>query len=223
MAGPTDFELRHASFERARFQTEHLRGAAVAPHAPSGFLENGPDMIALDLGQPLAAARRAQSRARRLDDESRAGRDDDRALDDVPKLPDIAGPRVSLEREDLFLRNGLDSFAQGFRKFFDEAPGQYRNVLLTFAERRHRDRKDIEPVVQVLPERQVGDGPLEITVGGGNHARVDGNRTRAAEALDLTLLQHAQQLDLHVAGQLADLVEEDGRAIGDFESTDLPG
>ena len=69
-ARPPDLELRHASFERARFQSEHFRGAAVAPYAPSGFLENGPDVIALDLGQPLAAARRAQTRARRLDDES---------------------------------------------------------------------------------------------------------------------------------------------------------
>src|SRR5260221_1328287 len=145
MAGPTDFELRHASFERARFQTEHLRGAAVAPHAPSGFLENGPDMIALDLGQPLAAARRAQSRARRLDHESRAGRDDDRALDDIPKLPDIAGPRVSLERKDLVLRNALDSFAQGFRKFLVEAPGQYRNSIITITTRRHRDRRKTGP------------------------------------------------------------------------------
>ena len=83
--------------------------------------------------------------------------------------------------------------------------------------------KTVEPVGQVLPERAVGDGALEIAVGGGNHTHVDVNRTRAAQALDLPLLQHAQQLDLNVARQFADFVEKNGGVVGDFESTDLPG
>ena len=45
---------------------------------------------------------------------------------------------------------------------------------------------------------------------------------RAAEPLDLPLLEHAQQLDLDVRRQLADLVEKDRRAIGQLEAADLP-
>ena len=46
---------------------------------------------------------------------------------------------------------------------------------------------------------------------------------RAAEPFDLSLLEHAQQLDLDLRRQVADLVEEDRRAIGQFEAPDLPG
>ena len=45
---------------------------------------------------------------------------------------------------------------------------------------------------------------------------------RAAQALDDALLQHAQQLDLHLQRQFADLVEEQRRLIGGFEAADLP-
>ena len=46
-------------------------------------------------------------------------------------------------------------------------------------------------------------------------------RLRAAEPLDLPLFQHAQQLDLHVERQVADLVEEDRRVIRQLEASDL--
>ena len=36
------------------------------------------------------------------------------------------------------------------------------------------------------------------------------------------LLEHAEQLHLHVGRQLADLVEEEGRLVGGFEAADLP-
>ena len=44
---------------------------------------------------------------------------------------------------------------------------------------------------------------------------------RAAEPLDLPFLEHAQQLDLHVERQVADLVEEDRRVVGELEAADL--
>ena len=41
------------------------------------------------------------------------------------------------------------------------------------------------------------------------------------EPLELARLQHAQQLRLHIERQLADLVEEEGRAVRDLEAADL--
>ena len=46
---------------------------------------------------------------------------------------------------------------------------------------------------------------------------VDADRRRAAEALDLALLQHAQQLDLRRRADVADLVEEERAALGQLE------
>ena len=56
---------------------------------------------------------------------------------------------------------------------------------------------------------------------GGDDARVDFGGPRAAQPLDLLLLQHAQELDLDVGRQVANLVQEDRRSVGQLEAPDL--
>ena len=46
---------------------------------------------------------------------------------------------------------------------------------------------------------------------------------RAADALELALLEHAEQLGLGFGGHLADLVEEERAAVGQLEPADPPG
>ena len=53
-----------------------------------------------------------------------------------------------------------------------------------------------EPVEEVLAERALLHHLLQIDVGRGDHARVELDRPRFADALDLALLQRAQQLRL---------------------------
>jgi hypothetical protein len=47
--------------------------------------------------------------------------------------------------------------------------------------------------------------------------------SRAADALELALLQHAQQLGLQVERHLADLVEEQRAAVGELERAGARG
>src|SRR5215471_21143146 len=54
-------------------------------------------------------------------------------------------------------------------------------------------------------------------VGRGDEANVDPDRPRAADARELALLEHAQQLHLNRGAQVADLVEKEGAALGQFE------
>jgi hypothetical protein len=63
--------------------------------------------------------------------------------------------------------------------------------------------------------------PLEVLVGGGDHAHVHLDRPRRAEPLDLALLEHAQHLGLRLQAHVADLVEEDRAAVGLLELADL--
>ena len=70
----------------------------------------------------------------------------------------------------------------------------------------HRD--DVEAVEEILAERAVGDHLREIRMGRGDHAHVDLDRVRVADALELALLQHAQQLRLQRGAHRPDLVEE---------------
>ena len=57
----------------------------------------------------------------------------------------------------------------------------------------------------------------QVAVGGGDDAHVDLDRALGADRVDLAFLQGAQQLDLHVQRQLADLVQEQGAAVGLLE------
>ena len=108
------------------------------------------------------------------------------------------------------------------RELIDEAPHEQGDVLGPIAQRRHFDRKDVETVVQVLPERVLGDALFQVAVCRRNDPDVDAHGLRAAEPLNLPLLEHAQQLDLRVGRQVADLVEKDRRMIRQFEPPDLP-
>ncbi len=56
-------------------------------------------------------------------------------------------------------------------------------------------------------------------MGRGDHAHVDLHGTRAANPLQFALLQHTQQLGLEGRRDFADLVEEDGAAVGRFETS----
>ena len=56
---------------------------------------------------------------------------------------------------------------------------------------------------------------------GGDDSRVDLGGLRAAQPLDLPVLEHAKQLDLDVGWQVANLVQEDRRSVGELEAPDL--
>src|SRR5262249_43683799 len=51
-----------------------------------------------------------------------------------------------------------------------------------------------------------------------NDAHIDPRRRRGAEALEFPLLEYAQEFDLQVEGQFADLVQEDRAAMGELEA-----
>ena len=65
------------------------------------------------------------------------------------------------------------------------------------------------------------DELLEVAVGRRDEANVDADRLDAADALELALLQRAQELHLHLDGDLADLVEEERAAVGELEAPGL--
>ena len=79
----------------------------------------------------------------------------------------------------------------------------------------------VEAVVEILAEPAGLDLLLEVAVGGGDEAHVDVDGLDAADALELALLQRAQQLHLHLDRDLADLVEEEGAAVGQLEAAGL--
>ena len=84
---------------------------------------------------------------------------------------------------------------------------------MPLAQRRHVDREDVEPVVEILAEGAVLGEVEQAPVGGRDQPDVDPLDLARADRLDLALLEHAEQLCLGVERQLADLVEEDRAAM----------
>ena len=146
-----------------------------------------------------------------------------RALDDVLQLARIARPVIRRQHVDRRGGEPADVAAVLGRIALQEVVGEQQHVGLPLAQRRDEDREDVEAVEQVLAEAALLDRPLEILVGRGNQPDVGLQRLVAAEALELPLLQDAQQLDLRRQLHVANLVEEQRPSLGQFEPPLLAG
>ena len=94
------------------------------------------------------------------------------------------------------------------------------DVVGSLSEGRYRDREDVQAVVEIVAEALRSNHFAEITVGRGDHAHVDLERTCPADTLELVLLQHAEELGLQLQGDLADLVEEQRATVRELEPSD---
>ena len=97
----------------------------------------------------------------------------------------------------------------GFLEPLQKVLREQRNIFLPLTKRRQANRNDVEPVIQVAPKLAVLDHLQQIAVGGRDHADVDLDGVRVADALELALLQHAEELHLQPRAHRADLVEEE--------------
>ena len=78
----------------------------------------------------------------------------------------------------------------------EEVVDQQWDVVGSFAQRRHLDRHDRQPIIQIVAKGAVGDHLLQVAVRRGDHAHVDPDRAVLADLVDLPLLQDAENLDL---------------------------
>ena len=107
------------------------------------------------------------------------------------------------------------------RQLANECRDEAGNVVHALAQRWNGDRKHVQAIEQILTERIVRHRLFEVSIRRGNDADVDLDRPVAAQALDRSLLENPQQLDLHVERHFADLVQEDRRPVGGFEAAHL--
>ena len=152
----------------------------------------------------------------------RAAGKDGGTLDRILQLPHVAGPRVTEQAFNRFGRQA-ELAVQFPGRARQEVLGQRGDVLAPLAERWHHDPDDVEPIEEVVAEHPLADHLHEIAVGGGQHAHVGGESLRRPQPSELAALQHAQELDLERGRHLADLVQEQGAAMGFFEQAELAG
>src|SRR5262245_16370693 len=98
--------------------------------------------------------------------------------------------------------------------------GELRYILTTLAQGRHPERKHVEPIIKILAEPAFLHELDHVAVGGRDQAEINLYGFFGTDRVDLSRLQGAQQLHLRVEGQLADLIEEQGAAVGLLELAD---
>src|SRR5947207_7983384 len=153
-------------------------------------------------------------RRERVHVEHLAAPEDQRALDHVLELADVAGPPVALEDRERRGGHGAHGLAELRRPVLDEVGDEQRDVLAPLAQRRDVDRDDVEAVEEILSEDPVLHGLRDVAVRCRDQAHVHLDVLRVPDAPDLALLDHAQELHLERWGDLRDLVEEERAAVG---------
>ena len=154
------------------------------------------------------------------DRELRAVGQNDGAKHGVLQLTHVAGPGVAGQQLERFLAYTVDAPTLFGGEPRQEMQRQLGHILEPVAHRRHPDREDVQPVVEVLAEPAVLDELDHVAVGRRDQAEIDLHRLLGADRIDLALLQGPQQLDLRVERQFADLVEEERTAVGFLELAD---
>ena len=146
-------------------------------------------------------------------------REDRRALDDVLQFADVAGPVVARKPARIAFRQSQLGF-QRLALAVEKVLRQQRNVLAPLAQRHRLHRKHVEAEIEVFAKPAALHFLLEVAVGGGDQADVDGAGALCADAFEIALLQHPQQLALQFERNFADLVEKQRAAVGEFEPAD---
>jgi hypothetical protein len=85
---------------------------------------------------------------------------------------------------------------------------QQRDVLAALSQRRQLHRDDVQPVVKIFAKRAVRNHLRKVGMRRGDHADVNLDCVRITNPLELTFLQHAQQLGLKRGTHRSDFVEK---------------
>src|SRR5436305_229147 len=96
---------------------------------------------------------------------------------------------------------------------------QQRNIVLPLAQRRQLYRDHVEAIEEILAELPLIHHLAEVDVGGGDDPDIDPDRLDPAEAHEIALLDHPEQLRLRLERHVANLVEEDAAAIREIEKS----
>src|SRR5690606_4215607 len=141
----------------------------------------------------------------------------DESPDLVVELADVAGPAVGSEALAHVLSE-VERFALELR---GESPveelDERRDVLDSLPERRKRDRRGLEAVVEILAKGAFDDEIAQDSIGRGDQSKVDWRRRSAAEPSHFALLKHSQEFPLLGEIELADLVEKERPSVGSFD------
>src|SRR5436305_13697337 len=92
--------------------------------------------------------------------------------------------------------------------------GEERNILAPLSQGRNADGNHVEPKIKILAESTLFESRTQIDICRGDDSDIHTAGHVRTEPLKLQLLQNTQQLDLDIAGNIADLVDKRCASVG---------
>src|SRR6267143_1815722 len=123
-----------------------------------------------------------------------------RSLDDVLQFANITRPGVRLKQIEALFVDRLKALACFPCVAINEVLDQQGDVFSSFPQRRHLNRKNVEPVKQVATKGARGDGSLQVSVSGGNHPNIRSDGSSSTDTFKFVFLKHTQESDLGLGG-----------------------
>src|SRR4029450_8051907 len=105
--------------------------------------------------------------------------------------------------------------------FLHEVAGEQRYVFAPLAQRWNIQRKNVEPVIQVVAKLVLFDHRFQVPVGCGNKPDIGADGASAPNTLEFLILDCAEQLRLEFKRHFSDLVEKERALISEFEPSKL--
>src|SRR5579859_6755315 len=99
-------------------------------------------------------------------------RHDDRPLDYVLQLANVAGPWVLAETIERLAVDDRDLLAHSLREPVGEVLDEQRDVARSLAKRRHIDRKDVQAVEEIRAEATLVDRGVQVAIRRGDHPNI---------------------------------------------------
>jgi len=119
------------------------------------------------------------------------------------------------------LMNLLNTLVHALATEMHKMAHKQRDILRTFPQRGEAHREDVQAIVEVTSELPVRHHLRQVPTGGRDHTHVHARCLGAAQTFKFLFLEHAQELGLEFEGDVADLVEEQGASIRQFEPSDF--
>src|SRR5580693_5495437 len=160
-----------------------------------------------------------QARERRVQDISRA--ENYAALDEVLQLANVPGPRIRSKFRHRFWGNAIDLFTHPAGIDLHKVFHQSRNVFTARTQRRQRDWKHIQTIVEIATKFIALHHFNQISVGRSYEANVYLVSPTATQALEFLLLQDTEQFWLQRQRNVSHLVQEKRPFVSQFESANL--
>ena len=127
-------------------------------------------------------------------------------LDGIFQLAYIAGPIIVHDNTHGILGDVLDCRSCLLIEMSDKVIDQQWNIFFSSSQRRKMDGKNLETVIEVIPEMSPTDEIVKILLACGDNPYIDSASFGFSNPLYLPFLQHAQEFHLNKGADLTDFI-----------------